>query len=251
MQKDFITATPDSGAGGTHVNVTAAANTGDDRTTTVNITGGGITKTVSISQAGIPPDILGGWADEVKYYEYPIFMFPDVYSVENGQVVKGYYELENGKSFYSECQTSGEIAFVMDWGARLCTFDFGTSATFPWKKDAGQIMTNGTIIQVIELAQNETVSLSKPDNSEFYIYINDTNIHQNNSEITGIVGVAQIKNKLSSIGWAVNLNPASNDTFTTVTFSKLWVDAPPIFFSTLKKDAGSSEFSDSFSCVLR
>lgn len=90
----------------------------------------------------------------------------------------------------------------MDWGARLCTFDFGTSATFPWKKDAGQIMTNGTIIQVIELAQNETVSLSKPDNSEFYIYINDTNIHQNNSEITGIVGVAQIKNKLSSIGWA-------------------------------------------------
>lgn len=45
MQKDFITATPDSGAGGTTVNVTAAANTGDDRTTTVNITGGGITKT--------------------------------------------------------------------------------------------------------------------------------------------------------------------------------------------------------------
>lgn len=178
-------------------------------------------------------------------------MFPDVYSVENGQVVKGHYELENGKSFYSECQTSGEIAFVMDWGARLCIFDFGTSATFPWKKDAGQIMTNGTIIQVIELAQNETVSLSKPDNSEFYIYINDTDIHQNNSEITGIVGVAQIKNKLSSIGWAVNLNPASNDTFTTVTFSKLWVDAPPIFFSTLKRDAGSRDFSDSFSCVLR
>ena len=62
----------------------------------------------------------------------------------------------------------------------------------------------------------------------------------------------QIKNKLSSIGWAVNLNPESNDTFTIVPFSKLWVDAPPIFFSTLKKkDAGSSEFSDSFSCVLR
>ncbi len=58
MQKDFITATPDSGgAGGTTVNVTAAANTGDDRTTTVNITGGGITKTVEIRQTG---DMLSG-----------------------------------------------------------------------------------------------------------------------------------------------------------------------------------------------
>lgn len=45
------------GAEGTTVNVTAAANTGSNRNTTINITGGGITKTVEIRQTG---DMLSG-----------------------------------------------------------------------------------------------------------------------------------------------------------------------------------------------
>ena len=52
MQKDFVTATPDTGSSGTTtVNVTAAANTGEARNTAINVSGSSISKTVQVSQA--------------------------------------------------------------------------------------------------------------------------------------------------------------------------------------------------------
>ena len=51
MQKDFVTATPDTGSSGTTtVNVTAAANTGAARNTAINVSGSSISKTVQVSQ---------------------------------------------------------------------------------------------------------------------------------------------------------------------------------------------------------
>ena len=51
MQKDFVTATPDTGSSGTTtVNVTAAANTGEARNTAINVSGASISKTVQVSQ---------------------------------------------------------------------------------------------------------------------------------------------------------------------------------------------------------
>ena len=51
MQKDFVTATPDTGSSGTTtVNVTAAANTGEARNTAINVSGSSISKTVQVSQ---------------------------------------------------------------------------------------------------------------------------------------------------------------------------------------------------------
>ena len=51
MQKDFITATPDTGSSGTTtVNVTAAANIGEARNTAINVSGSSISKTVQVSQ---------------------------------------------------------------------------------------------------------------------------------------------------------------------------------------------------------
>lgn len=50
MQKDFITATPDSGSGNGSINVTADKNTGAARETYITISGGGITKTIPINQ---------------------------------------------------------------------------------------------------------------------------------------------------------------------------------------------------------
>lgn len=42
MQKDFLTITPDSGGGGSQeVTVKASANTGNARSTTITISGGG------------------------------------------------------------------------------------------------------------------------------------------------------------------------------------------------------------------
>ena len=51
MQKDFVTATPDTGSSGTTtVNVTAAANTGEARNTAINVSGSSISKRVQVSQ---------------------------------------------------------------------------------------------------------------------------------------------------------------------------------------------------------
>lgn len=50
MQKDFLTITPDSG-GSQEVTVQAGANTGNARSTTITISGGGITRTIDVSQA--------------------------------------------------------------------------------------------------------------------------------------------------------------------------------------------------------
>lgn len=51
MKKDFLTITPDSGGGSQEVTVQAGANYGDARSTTITISGGGIARTIDVSQA--------------------------------------------------------------------------------------------------------------------------------------------------------------------------------------------------------
>ena len=51
MQKDFLTITPDSGGGSQEVTVQAGANSGNARTSTITISGGGMTRTIEVSQA--------------------------------------------------------------------------------------------------------------------------------------------------------------------------------------------------------
>ena len=50
MQKDFLTITPDSGGGTTDVTVQASQNSGNARTSTITISGGGITRTIDVIQ---------------------------------------------------------------------------------------------------------------------------------------------------------------------------------------------------------
>lgn len=59
MQKDFITATPDTGGGNGTINVTASKNTSSyERSTSLIISGAGITKTTDISQSGVMYPII-------------------------------------------------------------------------------------------------------------------------------------------------------------------------------------------------
>lgn len=51
MKKDFLTITPDSGGGSQAVTVKASPNTGNARSTTITISGGGITRTIDVIQA--------------------------------------------------------------------------------------------------------------------------------------------------------------------------------------------------------
>lgn len=50
MQKNFITASPDTGDGNGTINVTASKNTSSERSTSLTISGAGVTKTVNIDQ---------------------------------------------------------------------------------------------------------------------------------------------------------------------------------------------------------
>ena len=50
MKKDFITVTPDSGRGDKTVTAVASENTGRKRSTSIKISGGGMSRTISISQ---------------------------------------------------------------------------------------------------------------------------------------------------------------------------------------------------------
>ena len=58
MKKDFITATPNTGSENGTVNVKADENTGDIRSTSITITGGGITRTIPISQKAGPLNLI-------------------------------------------------------------------------------------------------------------------------------------------------------------------------------------------------
>lgn len=57
MQKDFITATPDTGGGNGTINVTASKNTGNARSTAISIAGSGCSKTISITQDKASVDV--------------------------------------------------------------------------------------------------------------------------------------------------------------------------------------------------
>lgn len=50
MNKDFVTATPDSGSGGATVSVSASENQGGSRSASLNVGGSGVNKSVSVSQ---------------------------------------------------------------------------------------------------------------------------------------------------------------------------------------------------------
>lgn len=50
MNKNFITVTPDTGSGNGSLSVSCAANTGASRNETINISGGGVSKSISITQ---------------------------------------------------------------------------------------------------------------------------------------------------------------------------------------------------------
>ena len=52
--KEFITYTPNIGSGNASISVTASNNTGEARSTSLNISGGGISKSISISQDKTP-----------------------------------------------------------------------------------------------------------------------------------------------------------------------------------------------------
>ena len=59
MDKDFITVSPSEGGQGvTKLSVQAAINEGGSRSTFITITGGGVTRTIPISQEAAPIDII-------------------------------------------------------------------------------------------------------------------------------------------------------------------------------------------------
>lgn len=69
MQKDFITVTPDSGSGNRTVTVAAEENTGNSRSSSIAISGGGMTRTITVNQKEADKDLVDGtyWGEAYDY----------------------------------------------------------------------------------------------------------------------------------------------------------------------------------------
>ena len=67
MQKDFITVTPDSGSGNRTVTVAAEENTGNSRSSSIAISGGGMTRTITVNQKEADKDLVDGTYWGVAY----------------------------------------------------------------------------------------------------------------------------------------------------------------------------------------
>ena len=110
MQKDFITATPDTGGGNGTINVTASKNTGNARSTAISIAGSSCSKTISITQDKkfvLLPIIdlgfvivgpTGGINFEKRYIEYSktleaVFDYPKTALVESNYTYFGVLNL--------------------------------------------------------------------------------------------------------------------------------------------------------------
>lgn len=110
MQKDFITATPDTGGGNGTINVTASKNTGNARSTAISIAGSSCSKTISITQDKefvLLPIIdlgfvivgpTGGTDFEKRYTEYSktleaVFNYPKTALVESNYTYFGVLNL--------------------------------------------------------------------------------------------------------------------------------------------------------------
>lgn len=93
MKKDFLTITPDSGGGTTDITVAADQNQGNARSAQITISGGGIARTVSVSQSGA-----------VISYKYRIN--PELITVSNSQ----YSSVTSTIIMYEEKFINGESA---------------------------------------------------------------------------------------------------------------------------------------------
>jgi hypothetical protein len=193
--------------------------------------------------------MLSGWANEVKFWPSPEnFLFPNIFTITNGTVQDTYYQLDVDKAVLLEC---GIANFVIDWGQKICTYDYDSGTTYPWKEDATQTETNGSIILVREIEYQSSITINKPNNAQFYSYINDVEIQNLDSENNGFAGKSQITTKLASLGWRVSFTDGStNNMYTKVEFTKIWSDAQPIFITCAVPTDSDITYSDSFVCVL-
>lgn len=115
MQKDFITATPDNGSSDTTVTVVASENTGSARSSSIAVSGGGMTRTVSVSQE----EAVIGW----KYYFYvqpDSFSFPAEGGTKYAQIDSYKVKTINGKETSERVNVgytssaSGDSTFSVD-----------------------------------------------------------------------------------------------------------------------------------------
>jgi hypothetical protein len=60
MNKDFVEVVNDSGSNNGSFDVVCEQNRGNERSTILTVSGGGITKSIICNQAGVPNIIIGG-----------------------------------------------------------------------------------------------------------------------------------------------------------------------------------------------
>lgn len=120
MNKDFITATPDTGSGDATINVTASKNEGAARSTSVNIAGAGLTRTVTMNQDAKPDSrvLIAGVYGSGKILVYSIgTKTMNVIDLGISQGIYGVQAATNGGSPCNVAMASNGTTFISTDGA--------------------------------------------------------------------------------------------------------------------------------------
>lgn len=155
MQKDFITATPDTGGGNGTINVTASKNTGNARSTAISIAGSSCSKTISITQ-------------DKKFVFFPI--------IDLGFVIDGSTSGMDFEKRYTESSKTLEAVFNYPKTALLLSnyTHFGVFNLGAFRPEV--VITTGWFIDTIEITVvgNSPKTFTYPSNGSTFINDNFT-----------------------------------------------------------------------------
>lgn len=129
MNKDFLTITPDSGGGTADVTVQASQNQGSSRTSTITISGGGMTRTIEVSQAA-----------GVITTQYVMTVVPPTLTFEKGAIRSNF--------FYVTCEkqtlVNGTVTerTKIGWSFSKTGGNASSYLTFTAKQDEGRLIVD-------------------------------------------------------------------------------------------------------------
>lgn len=151
MQKDFITVTPDNGTGNAKVNCSVVENnTENDRNTTFTISGGGINRTVSVSQEGKREYLINirpsNYATVIPVTESDTAFTVNVYKIDpaDGSLISSTYS-----QLLSELAANTATDVKINWSpfgsSNYCDYVFNRNNGTTHNPDASNVLATVTL----------------------------------------------------------------------------------------------------------
>lgn len=170
MNKDFMTITPDSGKGSQKVTVAVPANTGNGRSSTITISGGGITRTINVSQAQVA--FIASKTGSIEFYNNvgkPITSRLYLHLIDSNDEHKYISLCDRLATLYAAEQATEQISGKVQWtGSQKFTTNRCNLIISSGKNENISITLNGqTLVRGTFTSQQEvkfpTITISPGD----------------------------------------------------------------------------------------